>query len=71
MGNIVSSMAFYCPPSSYDKNILYLEFVTREKMIYSSLIEYKIPIRYYIKDKKLSTMIICHGKRLGANLPYK
>ena len=61
MGNLISSIAFQPPPSSYDNNISYLEFVTRKDVIYSYHNEYKIPIRYYVKNKNLPTMLICHG----------
>lgn len=61
MGGIVSAAAFVCPPSSYDENLSYLEFVTRTGIGTSYTTEYKIPIRYYLKDKDLPTMIVCHG----------
>jgi pimeloyl-ACP methyl ester carboxylesterase len=61
MGNIVTNIAFVCPASSYDKYIPYLEFVTRNELYYSETIKHRIPIRHYIKNKKLPTMIICHG----------
>lgn len=60
MGNVVSNMAFQPPPSSYDNNISYLEFITREDMNQSLMDIYqKIPLRYYVKNKDLPTMIIC------------
>lgn len=61
MGNIIESIAFRPPQSSYDNNISYLEFITRKDIIHSCHNEYKIPLRYYVKNKNLPTMLICHG----------
>lgn len=61
MGNIVTNIAFPCPDSSYDKNLPYLKFITREEQYCSNVITYHIPILHYIKNEKLPTMIMCHG----------
>jgi uncharacterized protein len=61
MGSIISSMAFLCPSSSYNKNMPYLKFVEREVTWLSNVAWYKIPIRFYLRDKCLPTMIVCHG----------
>jgi len=61
MGPLILSIAFRPPQSSYFNDISYLEFVTRKDIIHSYHNEYKIPIRYYVKNKNLPTMLICHG----------
>ena len=67
MGNLISTVAFNPPSSSYDNNISYLEFI-----IHTRHNEYKIPIRYYVKNKNLPTMLICHGNAedIGQSNPY-
>lgn len=61
MGNVISNFAFQYQPSSYDRTLPLLEFVERETMGYSRITTYKIPIRHYQRDKKLPSMIVCHG----------
>ncbi len=61
MGNLISNIAFRPPPPSYFNDISHLEFVIRKDIIHSHHNEYKIPIRYYLKNKDLSTIIVCHG----------
>lgn len=60
-GSIVSKFAFICPKSTYNNTISHLEFVEKELMVFSSMIIDKIPIRYFKRDEKLPTMIVCHG----------
>ena len=61
MGNLVSSVAFRPPQSSYDINISHLEFINRRDVIRTCHNEYKIPIRYYVKNENLPMILICHG----------
>ena len=60
MGPVVTSLAFRPPPSTYNNNLKYLEFVTREEQFLSYITTHKIPIRYYACGYR-KTILICHG----------
>jgi pimeloyl-ACP methyl ester carboxylesterase len=61
-GSIVSKIAFPCPRSTYDNTISHLEFIDKEELTsFSNMTIDKVPIRYYQRDAKLRTMIVCHG----------
>jgi pimeloyl-ACP methyl ester carboxylesterase len=67
MGSLITKLVFPAPPSSYDTTLSYLEFVERQDMSMSFVTTYSIPVRYYVKDQNLKTLLCCHGNAEDIN----
>ena len=61
MKSLITSIAFPCPPSSYDQDLPLLDFVTRHELSFCYQTSYQIPIRYYQLGKDYPTLLMCHG----------
>jgi pimeloyl-ACP methyl ester carboxylesterase len=53
MHSIINKLAFPAPNCSYNLTLSYLTFISSDN--------YKIPIRLYVVDEKLPTILLCHA----------
>ena len=56
MTSLLNSFVFPRVDVTYDKNTTYVQFLPRDD-------GYQIPIRHYVKDKQLPTLLVSHGNR--------
>lgn len=61
MGNLIEKVAFVNVECTYNENVKHLQFIEREEYCFSSVSQYKVPIRHLHVNDDYKTILMCHG----------